>query len=143
MGTSTNAILAFGFDLGEELPEAFQDSDGDGDNFDFDEWLNKKAGAIYPVDHAGIKSPEYQAYSTACKAARAASPVDFITHCSYDYPMYFLAVPGTQTTARRGYPETVGTPDVPPEAVAAMRKFCDEHSIEWQEPSWHIFSLWG
>ncbi len=143
MGVSTDAILAFGFNLGEELPEAFQDDDGDSAGFEFDEWLNQKAGVVYPEGNAGIESPEYRAYSDACKAVKAASPVDFITHCSFDYPMYFLALPRTKTTASRGHPRAVRTPEVPSEAVAAMRKFCDENGIEWKEPSWHIFSLWG
>lgn len=34
MSTSTNAIIAFGFDLGEELPEAWAREDG----FEFTEW---------------------------------------------------------------------------------------------------------
>ncbi len=143
MGVSTDAILAFGFNLGEELPEAFQDDDGDSAGFEFDEWLNQKAGVVYPEGNAGIKSPEYRAYSDACKAVKAASPVDFITHCSYDCPMYFLALRGSNSTARRGYPVAVTTPVPTAERVAAMRSFCDQHGIKWQEPSWHIFSLWG
>jgi hypothetical protein len=54
--------------------------------------------------------------------------------------MYFLAVRGTSTRASRGYPEVVNT-DSP--NYAAMKEFCERYSIQWQEPQWHIFSLWG
>lgn len=142
MGVSTDAILAFGFDLGEELPEAFS-SDSSDASFEFDEWLQVRAGAVYPEGHPGIDSVEYRTYSDACKAALDACPVDLITHCSYDSPMRFLAIRGTHKRANRGYPVAITTPEIPPDAVAAMKAFCDEHGIEWQEPQWHIFSLWG
>lgn len=57
--------------------------------------------------------------------------------------MYFLALRGSKTTARRGSPEKVATNPPDPQTIAAMRKFCEEHGIEWEEPAWHIFSMWG
>lgn len=143
MGVSTDAILAFGFDLGEELPESLVGEDGDSGGFEFEEWLKTKAGIVYPEGHAGIKSPAYTAYYEAGKALVEACPVDLITHCSYDYPMYFLAVRGTEVKAWRGHPKTVTTGPIKQSQLNAMRKFCDDNGIPWQEPQWHIFSLWG
>ncbi len=40
MGVSTNAILAFGINLGEDLPDAFTADEGE--SFDFEEWLQKR-----------------------------------------------------------------------------------------------------
>lgn len=146
MGVSTDAILAFGFDLGDEedvtLAERFG-AEEDDDSFDFDEWIGKQAGAVYPAGYAGINSPEYVAYYEKLQAAIAACPVEVITHCSYDYPMHFLALRGTEARAWRGKPQTVQTEPPPPERIAAMRAFCEEHDIEWKEPQWHIFSMWG
>lgn len=146
MGVSTDAILAFGFDLGDEddgtLAERFS-AEEDGDDFDFDDWIAKQAGAIYPAGHAGIDSPEYVSYSEKRNAALAACPVEVITHCSYDYPMHFLALRGTEARAWRGHPRSVQTEPPQPERISAMRAFCEEHGIEWQEPQWHIFSMWG
>lgn len=132
MGTSTDAILAFGLDLGEELPDTLTqlDPESEEDYFDFDGWIWRRAG---------VKDAEYKVRSKAVKAF----PFDLITHCSYDYPMYFLAARGTEQRARRGYPSEALMIEATPEQVQAMRDFCAEFGIEWREPSWQIFSLWG
>ncbi len=149
MGVSTDAIPAFGFDLGDEEDSSLASRFGepekgdDEESFDFDEWIARKAGAIYPVGHSGIKSPKYEEYWAKRNAAIAACPVEVITHCSYDYPMYFLAIRGSESRARRGYPQRVADSDPSPEMIIAMRSFCDVHGIAWQEPAWHIFSMWG
>lgn len=147
MGVSTDAILAFGFDLGdsEDMPiaERFGAVAEDGESFDFEEWLAVKAGAVYPLGHSGIDSEAYKTYSARRDAAISACPVDLVMHCSYDYPMYFLALRGSKTKAWRGYPQVVATPRPMPEQIEAMKSFCADHRIEWQEPNWHIFSMWG
>lgn len=144
MGVSTDAILAFGFDLGDDEDVSLAERFGaDSEDFDFGDWIAAQAGAVYPEGHSGIESPEYTAYWETRQAAIEACPVEVITHCSYDYPMYFLAVRGTESRAWRGHPQAVTTGEVAPEKVAAMREFCEKHGIEWKEPRWHIFSLWG
>lgn len=133
MGTSANAILAFGFDLGEELPEALthiDPEDDDADGWEFDQWI---------VERLGLADQDYDVRRSAVQAF----PFDLITHCSYDYPMYFLAARGTEQVARRGYPTAVAMKEATPEQVQAMRDFCAEFGIEWSEPQWQIFSLWG
>lgn len=131
MGVSTNAILAFGFDLGDELPEALTQMDEDADeSWEFEAWLESRLG---------VANDDYKVR----RAAVEAFPFDLVTHCSYDYPMYFLAARGTEQTARRGYPEPVTMKEATPEQVQAMRDFCAEFEIEWKEPKWQIFSLWS
>jgi len=148
MGVSTDAILAFGFDLGadEDQPLAArfgEEESDDGESFDFEDWVARRAGAVYPEGHSGIDSDEYKAYSAKRDAAFAACPVEMVMHCSYDYPMYFLALRGSKTRAWRGTPSAVN-PTPPSDAqVTAMQAFCAEHGIEWQQPGWHIFSMWG
>jgi hypothetical protein len=70
-------------------------------------------------------------------------PFEAITHCSYDYPMYFLAAKGTQVRANRGHPSVAQMTQATPEQIEAMRAFCEQHGLEWKEPSWQIFRLWG
>lgn len=138
MGTSTDAILAFGFDLGEELPEALtampEDED---DSWEFEAWAAARAG----LEPWSESRPDD--YWERRRAAIAATPYDLITHYSYDYPMYFLAARGTEVRAYRGTPKEIDTPEIPSATIDAMRAFCAEFGIEWQEPRWHIFSLWG
>ena len=147
MGVSTDAILAYGFDLGEEEDQSMAERFGaqveDGESFDFEDWVAGRSGAVYPAGHGGIDSPEYRAYAAKRDAAIAACPVEMVMHCSYDYPMYFLAIRGTESRARRGYPQAVVAGEVAPELVASARAFCEAHGIDWKEPAWHIFSMWG
>lgn len=148
MGVSTDAILAFGFDLGEELPEGLRNYKGepdedDEDGFEFCELIRHEAGiAGYPGEVE--TEEERKARWAACSAAENEYPVELIYHCSYDYPMYFLSVRGTQRTANRGYPTAVEMcAPVAQEKIDAMRAFCERYGIEWQEPRWFIFSMWG
>lgn len=135
MGVSTDGIVAFGFDLGEELPASFRtylgsEDDDDEEYFDWDAFVEH---------HLGLQNEE----DPARKAGREGFSVDLVTHCSYDYPMYFLAVNGTEVSARRGYPKKLDLADVTAAKIQAMREFCEQMGIEWQEPSWHLMSIWG
>jgi len=145
MGVSTDAILAFGFDLGDEEDQSLASRLGAADDEfeDFEDWIAVQAGAVYPAGHSGIDSPEYQAYRAKRDAAISACPVEMVMHCSHDYPMHFIAVRGTKSRAWRGSPQAIIAGPVAPELIDAMRAFCEAHGIEWQEPAWHIFSMWG
>ncbi|HEY5851270.1 MAG TPA: hypothetical protein VIT62_10960 [Lysobacter sp.] len=134
MGTSTNAILAFGFDIGEELPDSLLPEDED-EFFDFEEWLCGRLG----LEWSEGRDDDYWLKR---RAAIEAFPVDLVAHCSGDYPMYFLAVRGTESTALRGTPQRVQLTPPSEAAIICMREFCAEHGIEWREPDWHIFSMW-
>lgn len=136
MGTSTDAILAFGFDLGEDVPENLL-PDGD-----FDEFVKEQAGLTSPK-HSNYESEEWKEHFAACRKAVEQFPVDLITHCSYEYPMYFLAVRGTEQKAWRGSPRSVDAPEMSGKQILELKRFCEKHEIEWQEPKWHIFSMWG
>ena len=74
MGQSTNGILAFGVDLGDEIPK----------------WLWKHTG----VDENGDDPHE------ELEKALAAQGLYLIMHCSGDYPMYLLAY--NEQVANRG-----------------------------------------
>ena len=138
MSQSTDGILAFGFDLGIEDEQPLEHLLGE-DFDDLDDFLASEAG-IPPWNH---DSPED--YWNQKNAALAASPVELVSHCSGEYPMYILAVRGTYKNASRGYPEVL-TPDyftVPQEKINAARKWCEDHKVEWQEPSWILASMWN
>jgi hypothetical protein len=128
MGVSTNAILAFGFDLGDldnNLPEGLARM--------FDEYDNDEEAVLLDL------------YSTDTTPVEDINkvPVDLIRHCSRDNPMYFLAVRGTKQVALRGYPTAAVFGHVHDSEVKALRDFCTRHNIPWQEPKWCIFSYWG
>lgn len=143
MGQSTNAIIAYGFDLGDELPESLQSlmSEYEGDS---EEVLAADIGIELPQYTAGC---DYSAYSASRNAGLADLKIDLITHCSGEYPMYFLAARGSNKLASRGNPTSLSARDLDDGkfdqgVIDAMHAFCDRHDIEWQIPQWHIFSMW-
>ena len=98
MGTSTDAILCFGIDLGGPDDErGFEPPPYDPENPDGDNG---------PADHVG--------------------ECELVSHCSHECPMYILAAPGTKVLAYRGYPQEVKGLVVPrgsqEKLDAAMRK---------------------
>lgn len=76
------------------------------------------------------------------KRVQEACPVEEVIHCSYDYPMYILAVKGHTTSASRGYPEAINSLELDEKAVQKAKEFCEKYNIKW-EPKWYLTSLWG
>lgn len=139
MGQSTDAILAYGFDLGEDLSEhgdlARIEDEFDGDDGDFFASLV----GIHPYGH-----PDRQSLEERQRLLKTL-PVELIRHCSGDYPMWFLAIPGTKQEANRGSPTRV----LPQGMIISEydnRRFlqwCREHRIDVDGTGWYIMSDWG
>jgi hypothetical protein len=141
MKTSTDAIIAYGFDLGEDRPEFLEGYE------DFEDFIVAHTEIIEPQQPSHI-SPEagshWRAYREARRQAVESFPVELIIHCSNDYRMYFLAVRGTAIRAKRGTPIKLGVTFAPTKnEIRAMQEFCEKYGIEWQMPGWHLFSYWG
>lgn len=130
MGVSTDGILVFGIELGEELPEFLEDF--------YDIWWDF-TDSISGVAEDDPKRCEKR------RDFRDNFPVELVSHCSYEYPMYILAVKGTKITASRGSPKVIDPTSlvVSPEKIEKLRKFCEEYRIEWEEPEWYLCSMWG
>lgn len=123
MGVSSDGLLWYGVAL---------EDDG------YDDDLSERLEAI-------IDGPDGEGYGDGREwlAEQGLTGVEFVRHCSYDYPMYGLAVAGTSTRASRGYPKRVdldGTPDPAP-VLAAMRAL--DIPIEDGAIGWHLGSLYG
>jgi hypothetical protein len=141
MGTSTNAIIAFGFNLGDTLPDPLEELLEDG-RYDLDDALAFDQGIVLPEQIVG----KYIEYLDAKKAVLGQLKIRLIEHCSGGYPMYFLAAHDSHKVAVRGYPTSLEPDDLDaakfgPDVIDAMCSFCDRHGIAWQEPKWHIFSM--
>ncbi|AMO44150.1 hypothetical protein DSS3P8_092 [Roseobacter phage DSS3P8] len=133
MGQSTDAILVYGILLeGEDsdTPEFL------GDFNDFEEFV-EDALAMPPYG-----DPDRPTYADRDAMIRA-YPVTMVTHCSLDYPMYILAVPGTEITANRGHAHTFDEwPHVDGERRAAFHAWAEAHGIEG-EGKWILCSMVG
>ena len=129
MGTSTDAILVYGIECGEDcVPEFMEGFD------DFDDYLDDLSGLPKwgEAGHDFVKQ----------KAFRESFPVSMTMHCSYEYPMYIVAVRGTETIASRGYANEITSIAVDEEKISAFKEFCEKNGIEGQ-PKWLLCSMWG
>jgi len=146
MGVSTDAILWFGFEYGEEPPWFDTDPDDyeDEEPEDSDDWMARVLGIVGPVaDYSEETAEEYQAHWKAKREAIAAAGVEVIHHCHHECVMYGLGV--LKVSASRGYPENVSKhiAQDTAEAEAKLRAFCERAGVEWAEPGWHLASDWA
>lgn len=136
MGISSNAMLYFGFPVGDndEPPAFLEDRDNeDGLVEAFDDMICEKAGLA--------PDAEYDERSKVIKA----SPVEMQIYCSYEWPMFLLCVRGAEHMVHRGYTAEI-TPEnmiVEPAKIAAFKIWCEANGIEWQEPKWLLCSMYG
>lgn len=132
MGTSTDGMLYFGIDLGDDSPGWLIDENDD--LMEFEEFLCRRAG----VDPETTSWEQQDEIASKC-------PAILQMYCSYDYPMYILGIRGYKYSASRGSVVEI-TPEsltVKEEDIAAFKKWCDSVGIEYQEPKWHLCSMWG
>lgn len=142
MGVSTDAIIAYGMNLGEDWHSKVpwgEIEDDYGYTIDWEEWVADEAGVGYGTE----------ATYEDRRAVLDAFPVEVIHHCSDEVPHLFLAVPGTKLRARRGYPERIEALEVEDGFDAGLEKVnaylgtLSEWGIEDEEFGWYLFSYWG
>ena len=140
MGQSTDGILVYGIDFGEDFDsERFVDADGDQD---FEGFIHLERGVSPIMD---VESTTYRdARWNAQKEAVKNYPIELVKYCSGNYPMYVVAVPGTKIRASRGDAKII-TPDrlrVTNEQETALKGWCEQHDIKWSQPHWLLCSVW-
>jgi hypothetical protein len=152
MGQSTNAILCYGFSVGEEDdPPSWMEVEEE-DEFDFDNLVLKHFGGDLSEprefdEDKYNKDPEirkaWAEYWAAKKSVVDGVGVTLVRHCSCDYPLYILAVKVSQKTASRGFP-IVFEGDIihEEEWKNTLETFCLKTGIPMQAPSWILCSDW-
>lgn len=145
MGISTDGLLIFGFDLGEEFPKGIYGSEEeyeDCEDHNLEDVIADKAGLKYRED---FTDEEAKVYFAKKRDLEATCPISIEYHCSYECPMYIIAIRGAKFSAHRGYPLELDQSllTVSPEKIAAAKAWCESNGIEWQEPKWLLASLWG
>ncbi len=144
MGVSTDGILCYGVNLGgecsgESVVDEFPWDKHDGDE---EEWWRYINGFTEEWTRATS-----DAYFKRCKAfdAKHPFPVEIVRHGSGDYTDIIIAVKGTVTTAKRGYPEEIDRGAVASaSAILAHSKFLAEHLgvTTADGPEWILCSMW-
>lgn len=138
MSQSTDGILAYGVPIGEgaEFPWDAEEYGGD-----FDQWYSEQNGLPTPKNW---DSKEGEKYFDKQRKLLEKCPIEVVQHCSMDYPMYFVAIRGTVTTASRGYPEQLEDNIKRPDNIAPVLEFCEKYNLEVEgEPGWYLFSNWA
>lgn len=160
MGQSTNAMLAYGYNLGGEegwelkglgeygeMPtlDWYSPDDEDGDDF------QSAAEAKLLAEIAGFTEQWHsgsEGYFERERAAKARLGVEFTTHCSGEYPMYLLVA--KVITVYRGSAESIDVAElsVQPERngwddklQAALRTLGIAPTQE--KAQWLLCSYWG
>lgn len=130
MGVSSDGMLYFGFLVAEEdveLPKWMEGYDY------FDYFVLEKAGVS--------KEAPYEERSRVIEAC----PAELQTFCSYDYPMYVLAVRGVSKIVSRGKSLEITADDlqVPQQKIDEFKKWCEASGIKYEEPKWLLCSMLG
>jgi hypothetical protein len=121
MGVSLEAAdaqLCFGIDLGEEFEAPWDCEEYDYDIDRSKSWCKRNYGEK--------------------------APFEIVYHCACEYPMYILAVPGTVSTAYRGYPCVVDDLHVDPASAVKFYAAIEKcFGITGVNAKWLLSSYWG
>lgn len=155
MGQSTDAILCFGIAFEEEFEFPWSEEE----DSDHESWWLKVNGYSCPlfnpfteegdfkpgIDREDPRIGEFFGHKRNWLRDHP-FPVDVVHHCSGDYPMYILAVLGTEIYAHRGYPQSVDPEDfvIPEGGRETLLGFCEKYGIATVGgPKWWLCSYWG
>ncbi len=136
MGVSTDAILAYGYNLNDDI-----EIDDKVEGYDIVYNMTDRLLASI-VGFTDVWTSEDTTYWDRKRAAQKLLGLEIITHCSFEDPLYFLAT--TSTWASRGYPERIESLDIDPTWDDKLTKALEILGIEPKEKfGWHLFSVWG
>jgi hypothetical protein len=146
MGISTDAILAYGYDLGDD-PDvdwwANRDED-DEEESDFGEVATNKMLESIGFTEKWVSGIDDE-YFTRKRNAEGQLGVEIIYHCSYDYPMYILAA--KEIRAYRGDVTVIEMSDLliniewDDKLARALQSLGIKPINEY--PQWMLVSMWG
>ncbi len=126
MGVSSDGLLFWGVLVEED------EAPWEAEEFDFDrcEW-EKHACALLGYPDKDDLYDLKDAVGVSCGI-----------HCSYDYPMYYIAAHESEQTANRGYPVDAKF-EVGPDWEAKVRSVCGKLGITCENPRWILASVMG
>lgn len=155
MGVSTDASICYGIDLGDDwydcLTESIQ-NELDEKDLDLSEWVEAKwvemQGVVAPSEEYSDQTAEaYSTYWAKKREVLATCPVEVISHCHYEDPMYIVALRGTEQRASRGYPVEFNPAELSTAYdLSEWEKVLSEFGVtlpEDKEAGWLLYSDWN
>jgi len=143
MGVSTDAILFFGIDLGENNEFPWIDEE---DGADVESFIAAKLGVSRPDCEYEGNEKLFSDYWNKRREVMRNLGCDVGWHCSGSYPMCFVCLEKFNFSACRGYPQIIDPAvmqTVSAEDIQKLKDFCELIEVEWQEPKWQLASYWG
>ena len=146
MGQSTNGILFYGINLGENGDEFTFDDEAEHYELDFETIYAAKHGLLEPEgDYDDLLTrPLFKAYWDKKSSLLKSCPCEIDTYGSSDYPLYFVAVKAGKYLVHRGY--TTEIPDgltAKPEWKEQIKAYCELMGLPYSDPKWLLVSYWG
>jgi hypothetical protein len=149
MGQSTDAILFYGIDYGEDLDldTLIAESGLKMEDPAFKDLYALKVGIVAPKvewsENPEVKTA-YISYWNQKREASEKAKCELSSHCSDECPMYFVYVKTAYQRAHRGYPVEIETlMVVKPEWREELKEYCELTGLPFKEPKWHLASYWG
>lgn len=136
MGTSTDAYLIYGINLGGEDDMSKRNFVKiNGTNY-CDSCRNNRDCDNCEEEHdQGLLNSQPYPNTTG---------ISIICHCSGDFPMFIIGIAETEFCAKRGYPEEkMKIPEVSPKWDGMLKDFFKEHGLPYKKPGWILASYWG
>jgi hypothetical protein len=157
VGISSDGILVYGYDLGDEPENGYQDTP---------EWLKKaeeesefenfaESAEIYLLAQSGFTDTDWESegYWERKRAAEEQMGVEILYHCAYEYPMFIITVKDkrAQFRAYRGQPISLGIdqlniPSFVKEEWDAKLKWASDllgFKTTNERPTWILTSILG
>lgn len=135
MSTDPQAKLYYGFPLPEEFAEREDD-----DSYELNDAWEESHRPKQPVDKSDYGSPEWDEWRKAYDEWRKGPQnIQIDWSGSEGCEAYYLSAEGMKLSVE--WNEQIKLPEflvVHPETKDWMRKFCEQHKIEWQEPAWYL-----
>lgn len=146
MTTSTDGILAYGFDLGDDFGFDGDDTPdwaAEDDNGRIDWAGDAQRALLTATGFTEVYEDGRAGYFAREREAEAALGVAFVAHCSDGYPMWLLAA--SSQTARRGFPEPVdmALPAGADERLAWAVETLGLDHLKGRQPTWLLASWRG
>lgn len=145
VGQSTDGILFYGIDFGEDGLDLDEYFDKQNEDHDFEEhYARKVAGIHLPDEPWSAESPAWEKDRKARQKAETACPCKVASYCSGDYPIYFASVKDGFYRVNRG--DAIEIPDgltARPEWKDQLRTYCEQMALPYSEPKWWLVSNWN
>ncbi|MFA5025081.1 MAG: hypothetical protein WC503_01040 [Candidatus Shapirobacteria bacterium] len=141
MGQSTDAYLYYGIQLeeGYELPWQKEIDE----ELYWEDFYANEMGVFHPIEEYDENTKSiYKEYWDKKRVLIKECKCEVDSHCSCDYPIYYVCIKESVKHASRGCPTIVESLDVGENWNSLLEDFCKIMELPYEEPKWWLSSMW-